>query len=112
MCLFYSVFQAAVLLIKEKIGLDAVAGLGHLISLPKPRSLPQPWAIRPGDRSPLGNEQEAERWRRGSVMGGELKKQGGVFCPSAHKNVTVFQINPLSIVQPLMTSDPLFLSQC
>lgn len=49
-------FQAAALLIKEKIGLDAVAGLGHFISMPKPRSLPLPGAIRPGDRFPLGKE--------------------------------------------------------
>lgn len=28
-------------------------------------------ASRQGDGSPLGNEQEAERWRRGGVMGGE-----------------------------------------
>lgn len=36
------------------------------------------------------------------------KNGGGVFCPSAHKKVTISQINPppLSIVQPLMTSDP------
>lgn len=45
-------------------------------------------------------------------MGGVLKKRGGVFCPGAHKKVTASQINPLSIVQPLMTSDPPFLSQC
>lgn len=54
-----------------------MAGLGHLISLPKPRSLPLPGAIRPGDGSPLGNEQEAEGWRRGGVMGGELKNGEG-----------------------------------
>ena len=65
-----------------------------------------------GDGSPIGNEQEAEGWRRGIVMGGVLKKWGGVFCPGAHKKVTASQINPLSVVQPLMTSDPLFLSQC
>lgn len=90
MCLLYSVFQAAVLLIKEKIGLDAVTGLSHLISLPKPRSLPQPWAIRPGDRSPLGNEQEAERWRRGSVMGGELKKNREGYSALVHTKMSPF----------------------
>lgn len=36
----------------------------------------------------------------------ENKKRGGVFCPSAHKKVTVSQINPPLVVQPLMTSDP------
>lgn len=60
----------------------------------------------------MGNEQEAKCWRRGIVMGGVLKKRGGVFCPGAHKKVTASQINPLSIVQPLMTSDLPFLSQC
>lgn len=90
-----------------------MAGLGHLISLPKPRSLPLPGATQArGYGSPMGNEQEAECWRTGIVMGGVLKKWGGVFCPGAHKKVTASQINPLSIAQPLMTSDPPFLSQC
>lgn len=39
-------------------------------------------------------------------MGGELKRRGA-FCTSAHKKVIVSQINlPLSIIQPLVTSDP------
>lgn len=65
---------------------DAAAGLGHLISLAKPRSLPLPGAIRPGHVCPLGNEQEAERWRRGKRNRRRIKKreregEGGGILP-------------------------------
>lgn len=62
-------FQAAGLLIKKILNwsCDTMAGLGHLISLPKPRSLPLPGATQ--------NRGMGPQWgmsRRLSAGGGEL----------------------------------------
>lgn len=108
-------FQAAGLLIKEKpeLELDRCSRLGPPYFTAKAKVTATAWGhTDQGDGSTVGNEQEAEGWRRGIVMGGVLKKRGGVFCPRAHKKVIASQLNPLSTVQPLMTSDPPFLSQC
>lgn len=48
---------------------EAVAGLGHLVSLPKPRSLPLPGATKTGGG---GMGPQWEMSRRLSVGGGEL----------------------------------------
>lgn len=70
-----------------------------------------------GDGSPLGNKHKPGYWKRRNVMGGEFKKKrgsgGGVFCPSAHKKVTVSQIKtPSPSSSPLRPLTPLFLHQC
>lgn len=107
-------FQAAGLLIKEKpeLELGRCSRLGPPFTAKAKVTATARGHTDQGDGSTVGNEQEAECWRRGIVMGEVFKKRGRVFCPRAHKKVTASQIKPLSTVQPLMTSDPPFLSQC
>ena len=71
-----------------------MAGLGHLISLPKPRSLSLPWGHQAGGWVPTGEWAGGWVMEEGKCNGGRIKRRGGVFCPSTYKKVTVSQISP------------------
>lgn len=107
-------FKDAELLIKGKIGLElwCCGRFGPPYFTAKAKVTATARGHQTGGWVPTG--EWAGRWalEEGKRHGRRIKKRGGVFCPNAHKKVTISQINPLSIVQPLTTSDPLFLSQC
>ncbi len=88
-------FQAAALLVWERAGLELWCCGRFRPPYFTAKAKVTATALGPSDRG-MG-----PHWgmsRRLSVGGGEweenLKKRGGVFCPSAHKKVTVSQIKP------------------